>query len=150
MPPFKGAQIGLISLASAAARESAQQLLARETLGPADTPGAAMERAYARIADHLKRSVGDDGYAALNARALVRASSGEPVSLLAAVIDILSDLVGEDMARSLLDPDAATDFRTYQLTANGAVLGESLAGYRGITTGVPEAVAVVAGIGLDG
>jgi circadian clock protein KaiC len=41
----------------------------------------------------------------------------------------------------------ATDFRTYQLSARGAVLGESLSGYRGIMTGVPEAVAIVAGVG---
>jgi circadian clock protein KaiC len=31
----------------------------------------------------------------------------------------------------------ATDFRTYALTAAGAVIGESLKQYRGITTGVP-------------
>jgi circadian clock protein KaiC len=31
----------------------------------------------------------------------------------------------------------ATDFRTYSLTSTGAVIGESLTGYHGITTGVP-------------
>ncbi|HEY8176796.1 MAG TPA: ATPase domain-containing protein [Gemmatimonadaceae bacterium] len=31
----------------------------------------------------------------------------------------------------------ATDFRAYDLTATGAVLGESLSGYDGVTTGVP-------------
>jgi circadian clock protein KaiC len=31
----------------------------------------------------------------------------------------------------------ATDFRAYSLTADGAVMGESLTGFRGITTGVP-------------
>jgi circadian clock protein KaiC len=31
----------------------------------------------------------------------------------------------------------ATDFRTYELTSTGAVMGESLSAYRGITTGVP-------------
>lgn len=31
----------------------------------------------------------------------------------------------------------ATDFRTYDLTPTGAVVGEALAGYHGITTGVP-------------
>jgi circadian clock protein KaiC len=31
----------------------------------------------------------------------------------------------------------ATDFRTYRLTAAGAVIGDSLTRYRGITTGVP-------------
>lgn len=34
----------------------------------------------------------------------------------------------------------ATDFRTYDLTSGGAVLGKSLIGYHGITTGVPEFV----------
>jgi circadian clock protein KaiC len=37
----------------------------------------------------------------------------------------------------------ATDFRAYSLTATGAVMGESLRGYHGITTGVPT-LAVVA------
>jgi circadian clock protein KaiC len=32
----------------------------------------------------------------------------------------------------------ATDFRAYSLTATGAVIGESLTGYHGITTGVPD------------
>ena len=32
----------------------------------------------------------------------------------------------------------ATDFRRYHLTPSGAVLGEPLCGYRGITTGVPR------------
>src|SRR6185503_4396254 len=31
----------------------------------------------------------------------------------------------------------ATDFRTYRLTATGAVIGESLTQYHGITTGIP-------------
>jgi len=35
----------------------------------------------------------------------------------------------------------ATDFRAYDLTATGAVMGESLVGYRGISTGVPRQVA---------
>jgi len=34
--------------------------------------------------------------------------------------------------------DHATDFRAYRLTSDGAVMGESLSNYRGITTGVPE------------
>ena len=41
--------------------------------------------------------------------------------------------------------DHATDFRAYELTSEGAVMGESLSNYRGITTGVPElAVAAIA------
>lgn len=34
----------------------------------------------------------------------------------------------------------ATDFRAYDLTPEGAVIGDSLVGYHGITTGVPEFV----------
>jgi circadian clock protein KaiC len=34
--------------------------------------------------------------------------------------------------------DHATNFRTYDLTSTGAVMGESLSGYHGITTGVPS------------
>ncbi|HEY9226330.1 MAG TPA: ATPase domain-containing protein [Gemmatimonadaceae bacterium] len=34
----------------------------------------------------------------------------------------------------------ATDFRTYRLTPEGAVVGKALTGYRGITTGVPERI----------
>ena len=34
----------------------------------------------------------------------------------------------------------ATDFRTYRLTPEGAIIGESLSGYHGITTGVPDFV----------
>jgi circadian clock protein KaiC len=34
--------------------------------------------------------------------------------------------------------DHATDFRTYDLTSTGAVMGASLNGYHGITTGVPS------------
>jgi len=124
---------------SAAARRLARQLLEREataTNEPADL-AAAMQRAYTRISDNLRRSVGEDGYTALLTRALARTQSGDPVlrdirrnqatgihvdvavdahgpaavrvaleSLVAALVDILSDLIGEDMARSLLDHDA--------------------------------------------
>ena len=34
--------------------------------------------------------------------------------------------------------DHATDFRRYHLTPSGAVIGEPLRGYHGITTGVPS------------
>ena len=39
----------------------------------------------------------------------------------------------------------ATDFRIYNLTANGAVMGESLVAYHGITTGVPTLARAPAG-----
>jgi len=44
----------------------------------------------------------------------------------------------------------ATDFRVYRLTCEGAVMGESLTDYRGITTGVPELVVVASTVGPDG
>ncbi len=44
----------------------------------------------------------------------------------------------------------ATEFRTYQLTSAGAVIGEALSNYRGITTGVPELVGAPIAIGTDG
>jgi circadian clock protein KaiC len=37
--------------------------------------------------------------------------------------------------------DHAVDFRAYRLTAEGAVIGESLSNYRGITTGIPHLAA---------
>lgn len=45
--------------------------------------------------------------------------------------------------------DHATDFRLYRLTAEGAVIGESLSNYHGITTGVPELAEVASAVGLD-
>ncbi len=42
----------------------------------------------------------------------------------------------------------ATDFRAYYLTSDGAVMGESLSGYRGITTGVPELADAAIAVGV--
>ncbi len=117
-------------------------MLARELLGrgPAengDVPktGADMQRAFARVSDNLRRSLGEDGYHALLGRAIARTQSNEPVwtatrdaglgidldvvaaverhgaiavgaaleSLVAGLFDILSDLIGAEMARNLLD-----------------------------------------------
>jgi circadian clock protein KaiC len=44
----------------------------------------------------------------------------------------------------------ATDFRMYQLTSEGAVIGESLRGYHGITTGVPDFVGTPPQVDPDG
>ena len=44
--------------------------------------------------------------------------------------------------------DHATDFRAYTLTSDGAVMGASLANYRGITTGVPELAPVDVAVSL--
>src|SRR5215208_4667547 len=122
------------------AREIARELLERETAGVTDMTaiGAAMQRACARVAENLRRSVGEDGYTALLGRALARTQSAQPVlkdmrliesagvhldvaggveghgaaavgtaleSLLAALADILIELIGADMARSLLGHD---------------------------------------------
>ena len=45
--------------------------------------------------------------------------------------------------------DHATDFRLYRLTAEGAVLGESLSNYHGITTGVPALVEPIIAVAAD-
>ena len=46
--------------------------------------------------------------------------------------------------------DHATDFRTYHLTSEGAVIGESLERYHGITTGVPTFRGTGPGVFPDG
>jgi hypothetical protein len=98
-----------------------------------------MQRAFARVSDNLRRSLGEDGYRALIGRAVARTQSDQPVwtairytelgidldvvvaverhgaaivgaaleSLVAALFDILSDLIGADMARNLMDHDDA-------------------------------------------
>jgi len=123
-------------------REIARQMLERDASGAAevDRLGDALERTFTRVSGNIRRSVGEDGYAALLARAVATIESDELVltviprsdalavdvdiataveahgvravgasleSLLAALIDILSDLIGEDMARTLLDHDAS-------------------------------------------
>jgi hypothetical protein len=141
MPPaLSGAHIGMTTPLSPAAREMARQLLARETTVATEAagPGATMQRASTRVADNLRRSVGEDGYRALLGRALARTQSDHPIlkdlrhadddgiyldviggvdthgvaavgaaleSVLAALVDMLSDLIGADMVRNLLDQD---------------------------------------------
>ena len=60
--------------------------LARHLLGsePGGTPdpaasGAALERTLARVSKNLRRSIGDDGYAALLARAIEQTEPQHPV-----------------------------------------------------------------------
>jgi hypothetical protein len=121
-------------------REIARQMLERDAAGGTEVErsGDALERTFTRVSGNIRRSVGDDGYAALIARAALTTISDERVltviprsdamgididiataveahgvravgasleSLLAALVDILSDLIGEDMARTLLDHD---------------------------------------------
>jgi len=45
--------------------------------------------------------------------------------------------------------DHATDFRLYRLTAEGAVIGESLSNYHGITTGVPQLAEPIIAVAAD-
>ena len=123
-------------------REIARQMLERDAAGATavERPGDALERTFTRVSGNIRRSVGEDGYAALIARAAVTTISDERVltviprpdamgididiatavethgvhavgasleSLLSALVDILSDLIGEDMARTLLDHDGS-------------------------------------------
>jgi hypothetical protein len=120
----------------------ARRMLDRDAAGAteAERLSLALERTFARVSGNIRRSVGEDGYAALLARAVVTTESDESVlvviaradamgvdldiataveahgvravdasleSLLASLVDILSDLVGEDMARNLLDHDGS-------------------------------------------
>ncbi len=129
-----------MSTESAKARQLARELLEHETAGATEVVrfGSAIQRACTRVSENLRRSVGEDGYNALFARAVARTECDQPVltdirrsdaggvhldvvtavqrhgaatvgaaveSLLAALVDILSDLIGADMARSLLDHD---------------------------------------------
>ena len=121
-------------------REIARQMLEREAAGVTEVArlGAALERTFTRVSGNMRRSLGEDGYAALLARAAMTMASDESVltviprsdamgidldiataveahgvpavraaleSLLAALVDIIGDLIGEDMARTLLDHD---------------------------------------------
>jgi hypothetical protein len=63
------------------AREIARQLLERETAGVTEAAelGAAMQRACARVSEDLRRSIGNEGYDALLARALAIAEAEQPV-----------------------------------------------------------------------
>lgn len=123
---------------SAKARQLARELLEREIAGVTEAArfGSAMQRACTRVSQNLRRSVGEDGYSALFARAVARTEYDQRVltdirrsdaagvhldvanavqrhgpatvaaaveSLLAALVDILTDLIGADMARALVD-----------------------------------------------
>jgi hypothetical protein len=126
---------------SPAARTLARELLEREMTGGTETPAlsAALSRLQTRASGNLRRSLGEDGYNALRARAMARMHAELPglkdlglldadgvhlndivkaidghgaavvnaafESLLAALVDILSDLIGADMVRNLLDHD---------------------------------------------
>ena len=99
--------------------------------------GETMQRAFTRVSDNLRRSIGEDGYRALLGRAVARMQSNQPVwtniryaglgidldvvaavdrhgastvstaleSLVAALFESLSDLIGAEMARNLLEHD---------------------------------------------
>jgi hypothetical protein len=121
--------------------EIARRLLAREAPpsngGDPKAAAVALERAYARVAERLRDSMGEEGHNALLARALAHTEASHPVlksihrrsangiqldgvaasveingvpavtgsieALLAAVLDILGRLIGEDMAVRIID-----------------------------------------------
>jgi hypothetical protein len=129
---------------SSTVRDLAGQLLDREESRTTDEAGlgAAMQRACAGVSETLRRSLGEDGYTALLARALARTEGERPVlktirrndaagihldvvtavedhgpaivragleSLLTSLLEILGDLIGMDMVRSLLDDNNPPD-----------------------------------------
>ena len=120
----------------------ARQMLDRDAAGATEVErlGVALERTFTRVSGNIRRSVGEDGYAALLARAVVTTESDESVLIVIprsdamgvdldiataveahgvqcrrrvagisarGLVDILSDLIGEDMARTLLDHDGS-------------------------------------------
>lgn len=73
----------MIPTRSSTARDIARELIDQEVAG-ADEPaavGAALQRVWTRMAENLRRAVGDDGYNALLARALTRTQTEHPVLL---------------------------------------------------------------------
>ena len=74
----------------------ARQLLDRETLETSEPAeiGAALERTLARVAENLRRSIGDDGYTALLARAVAQTRTEHPA---------LNDIRGDGVAGFSID-----------------------------------------------
>jgi hypothetical protein len=66
---------------SAESRQIARHVLERETAGAIEESavGAAMQRAYGQVSESLTRSVGEEGYTALLARALSRSQPEHPL-----------------------------------------------------------------------
>lgn len=65
---------------SQVALDLARELVSRDaagTLSPAES-GAALERTLARVSENLRRSLGDDGYAALFSRAVAQNRAAHP------------------------------------------------------------------------
>jgi hypothetical protein len=92
----------MTSSGSAPARALARHLVERDLAHasqPADI-GAALEGTWTRVAEHLRRTVGDDGYMALLTRAVARAQPGEPV---------LNDLCRNETTAVHVDIPAAID-----------------------------------------
>ena len=94
------ADTGVSSRPSKDALSLARQLLGRETAGtlePAET-GAALQRTLARVSENLRRSLGDDGYSALLARAIAQTQAEYPA---------LGDIHGDGVAGFSMDAMAA-------------------------------------------
>lgn len=139
IPRLGGAHNGTSPVKTAPAPSLAREVLGRGQPGNPDAPmtGEALQASFRRVSESLRRSIGEDGYRALLARAIARTQSdplvwtnlryaglGIDVDLLAAVdrhgvgivgaaleslvtalFDILSELIGAEMARNLLDHD---------------------------------------------
>jgi hypothetical protein len=83
-------------LRSPAAREMARQVLAPGSVEAADPAGVAegLQRVCAQVTGNLRRTVGDDGYQSLLARALALSEAEHPV---------LSDMFGRGQTNPRLD-----------------------------------------------
>jgi hypothetical protein len=92
----------MTSSGSAAAQALARHLVERDLALASDPANvvAALEGTWTRVAEHLRRSVGDDGYVALLTRAVARVRPGEPV---------LNDLCRTETTTVHVDIAAATD-----------------------------------------
>lgn len=103
----------------------------------------AIHRSYTRASDALRNSTGEVGRAALLARALA-CTKGARVSFVAddiiaqRYVEIDGHLQKVVAVVEMRGSDHATDVRRYELTPSGAVIGEPLSEYHGITTGVPS------------
>ena len=102
-------------------REIARQMLERDAAGVTEVerPGDALQRTFTRVSGNLRRSVGEDGYAALIARAAVTTTSDEPVL----TVIPRSDATG-------IDIDIATAVEASWGACRGRVSGISARGAR--------------------
>lgn len=124
------------------ALDLARQLLARETAGtlePAET-GAALERTMARVSENLRRSLGDDGYMALLARAVAQTRADHPA---------LSG-IRDDGSLVFLIAGQTADASTHDVTAVSAAFESLLASIADVLSGLIGADMVLNLLDPDG